>query len=68
MAKILHDSDCSTHNEPAAPKGPCDCGAELIPDALKSAPDMAMLTTPEFMAAYTKWFETVRPAAFRFCG
>jgi hypothetical protein len=21
----LHDSDCSTHNEPAYPNGPCDC-------------------------------------------
>ncbi len=20
-----HDSDCSTHNEPAMPNGPCDC-------------------------------------------
>ena len=23
----LHASDCSVHNEPAYPKGPCDCGA-----------------------------------------
>jgi hypothetical protein len=22
----LHASDCATHNEPAAPAGPCDCG------------------------------------------
>lgn len=22
---ILHDSDCSVHNEPAYPKGKCDC-------------------------------------------
>lgn len=21
----LHDSDCSVHNEPAYPNGPCDC-------------------------------------------
>lgn len=21
-----HASDCSVHNEPAFPKGPCDCG------------------------------------------
>jgi hypothetical protein len=23
-----HASDCATHNEPAYPNGPCDCGAE----------------------------------------
>lgn len=22
---LLHASDCSVHNEPAFPKGPCDC-------------------------------------------
>lgn len=22
-----HQSDCATHNEPAMPAGPCDCGA-----------------------------------------
>lgn len=22
-----HASDCATHNEPAYPAGPCDCGA-----------------------------------------
>lgn len=30
MATILHDSDCSVHNEPAMPNGPCDCGADNI--------------------------------------
>lgn len=25
--KITHASDCAVHNEPAMPKGPCDCGA-----------------------------------------
>lgn len=24
---VIHDSDCSVHNEPAYPKGPCDCCA-----------------------------------------
>lgn len=24
---VIHDSDCSVHNEPAYPAGPCDCGA-----------------------------------------
>lgn len=27
-AKVMHDSDCAVHNEPAYPAGPCDCGAE----------------------------------------
>jgi hypothetical protein len=30
MVTILHDSDCATHNEPAYPNGPCDCGADSI--------------------------------------
>jgi hypothetical protein len=30
MDTINHKSDCSLHNEPAIPAGPCDCGpAEL---------------------------------------
>lgn len=33
MATILHDSDCATHNEPALPKGPCDCGAAALEHA-----------------------------------
>jgi len=24
----IHESDCAVHNEPAYPKGKCDCGAE----------------------------------------
>ena len=24
---IIHSSDCSVHNMPAMPNGPCDCGA-----------------------------------------
>lgn len=28
QAKTCHDSDCSVHNEPAYPAGPCDCGFE----------------------------------------
>lgn len=24
--KKIHDSDCAVHNEPAYPKGKCDCG------------------------------------------
>ena len=24
----LHTSDCATHNMPALPNGPCDCGME----------------------------------------
>lgn len=23
---VIHKSDCALHNEPALPKGPCDCG------------------------------------------
>ena len=30
MAKIIHDSDCAVHNEPAQPNGPCNCGAEYL--------------------------------------
>ncbi len=30
---IIHDSDCSLHNEPALPKGPCDCSAKVKVDA-----------------------------------
>ena len=30
MATILHDSDCATHNEPAHPNGPCNCGATQL--------------------------------------
>lgn len=26
---VLHKSDCSVHNMPAYPNGPCDCGAAL---------------------------------------
>ena len=26
----LHASDCSIHNGPAYPPGPCDCGADAI--------------------------------------
>lgn len=26
--KIIHDSDCAVHNEPAYPNGPCDCGVD----------------------------------------
>ena len=25
QVKPAHDSDCATHNSPAAPAGPCDC-------------------------------------------
>jgi hypothetical protein len=35
-----HASDCATHNEPAYPNGPCDCGVAPSPaslDALKAA-------------------------------
>jgi len=28
MSRVLHSSDCATHNAPALPPGPCDCGAE----------------------------------------
>jgi hypothetical protein len=24
---VMHDSDCSVHNEPALPSAPCDCSA-----------------------------------------
>lgn len=26
---LVHASDCATHNAPALPAGPCDCGALL---------------------------------------
>lgn len=32
-ADTVHASDCATHNEPAYPNGPCDCGAEAPPAA-----------------------------------
>ena len=25
-----HKSDCATHNQPALPNGPCDCGADIL--------------------------------------
>jgi hypothetical protein len=34
--RVLHDSDCAVHNEPATPNGPCDCGAAIGP---KPMPD-----------------------------
>jgi len=33
--KVPHKSDCAVHNEPAYPKGKCDCGAER-PELLKA--------------------------------
>ena len=30
MVTVLHDSDCAVHNEPALPKGDCDCGADAL--------------------------------------
>lgn len=27
-----HDSDCATHNEPAMPNDPCDCGDQKPSD------------------------------------
>ena len=26
---VLHKTDCAVHNEPAMPKGECDCGARV---------------------------------------
>lgn len=26
----VHASDCATHNGPALPPGPCDCGVEVV--------------------------------------
>lgn len=26
--EVQHRSDCAVHNDPAMPRGPCDCGAE----------------------------------------
>ena len=28
---IVHESDCTLHNAPALPVGPCDCGVEDLP-------------------------------------
>ena len=36
--KIIHDSDCAVHNEPAYPNGPCNCGVEMV-EALESTND-----------------------------
>ena len=36
---ITHDSDCSLHNEPAIPNGPCDCSARFQV-ALQAIADM----------------------------
>ena len=30
---MIHKSDCAVHNEPACPKGFCDCGADIIDEA-----------------------------------
>lgn len=40
--KIIHDSDCAVHNEPAYPNGPCDCGAEMVEVADRFAHRLAM--------------------------
>ena len=29
----LHMSDCAVHNEPAFPKGHCDCGVDIMDEA-----------------------------------
>lgn len=31
--KMVHKSDCEVYNEPAYPKGFCDCGADIIDEA-----------------------------------
>ena len=31
VAKDSHDSDCAMHNEPAYPKGPCNCSLSKYP-------------------------------------
>ena len=33
-----HWSDCATHNEPALPNGPCDCGGYVSPRPEKHGP------------------------------
>lgn len=37
--KPIHDSDCSTHNEPAYPNGPCDCSASQPVPEVATQPD-----------------------------
>jgi hypothetical protein len=44
----LHSSDCSVHNEPAYPNGPCDCilsprpSVEVLLEALRDLTDMCV--------------------------
>ena len=37
MDRIVHDSDCATHNMPAEPNGECNCGARPLIDIIKFA-------------------------------
>jgi len=30
---MIHKSDCAVYNEPAYPKGRCDCGADVLGEA-----------------------------------
>ena len=30
---MIHKSDCAVYNEPAYPKGRCDCGADILDEA-----------------------------------
>ena len=32
--RIVHASDCATHNMPAEPNGPCDCSPVVKPSAI----------------------------------
>ena len=45
-----HWSDCATHNEPAMPNGPCNCGGysnlRLLPDEKGRAPGAAESPKP----------------------
>jgi hypothetical protein len=36
-AETIHTSDCATHNEPAYPNGPCDCGASQPAESKRAA-------------------------------
>jgi len=49
--EIRHLSDCSVHNEPAYPAGPCDCGGVRLEGGTE---------TPVDREAYDRYLERKR--------
>jgi hypothetical protein len=55
----MHASDCAVHNAPSLPKGPCDCGAADLSEAVSSllAQWLEMCcTNDEFIRHYNRLY------------